>query len=136
MTACSHAKPVTGRPHTIRCALGLFGGRPHVGVCRHCSIRTAGNAQRAVSPVKRKPCSEELAELGRRAQECVDALRTSGDPAAAHNAMRLRAARTLAFTPYARPPACEPSWKQPGVLHWELHPCDSPTQRRCRPRSE
>ena len=102
MTACSHAKPVTGRPHTIRCALGLFGGRPHIGVCRHCSVRAAAHPERGLSPVKRPPCPEEVGKLDRRAQKCVDALTASGHPAAAHYAVRLATVRGLAFTPCAR----------------------------------
>ena len=102
MSTCAHGVPLAGRPHTVRCALGLFGGRPHIGVCRHCSVRSGTPPGQLALPAKRRPCPEEVAKLDRRAQEYVDTLKASGHPAAAHYAMRLEAASGLAFTPCAR----------------------------------
>lgn len=35
---CRHAADI-GRPSTVECVLGLFGGFPHYGVCLHCAAR-------------------------------------------------------------------------------------------------
>lgn len=35
---CAHAQSdPQGNPHGVQCGLGLYGGRPSVGVCRNCS---------------------------------------------------------------------------------------------------
>ena len=105
MSHCRHATHASGGTH--ECALGLFGGRPHIGVClRRCphADSAAASAPRPRPASERKPCPDPtpIPELDAAAQAAVDRLAAAAHPHAALYAERLAVARGLAFTDCAR----------------------------------
>lgn len=72
---CAHAT-LTDNPRMVVCELGLYGGQPHVAVCRKCreyegASRGLGDTiAKATKAVGIKPCSG----CGRRQQALNDAI--------------------------------------------------------------
>jgi len=78
---CEHAVDI-GRPGTVRCALGRFGGLPHVSVCRACRQRGPRGLRStpASARVRRTPQPDQSvrAQFARAAA----AIRAAADPEA------------------------------------------------------